>query len=145
MYDFELNKLIIILISLVLVLYIFNYIIRKLLGVETKKWFSYNHINERHKKLDWYVRIAFIILLIFFYFLTLSNTGILNHQYLYLLPGISAFIFLIISELLRAFMEWKYAENKKAYIATIIELCFALCFAISITIWIITTYFSGIV
>ena len=141
MYDFELNKIIVILISLVLVLHIFSYTIRKLLGVDKKKWFSYNYINERHKKLDWYVRIAFIILLIFFYFLTLSNTGILNHQYLYLLPGISAFIFLIISELLRAFMEWKYAENKKAYIATIIELCFA----ISITIWIITTYFSGIV
>ena len=141
MYDFELNKLIVILISLVLVLHIFSYTIRKLLRVERKKWFSYNHINERHKKLDWYLRIAFIILLIFFYFLTSSNTELLNNRYLYLLPGISAFIFLIISELLRAFMEWKYAENKKAYIATIIELCFA----ISITIWIITTYFSGIV
>ena len=145
MYDFELNKLIVILISLVLVLHIFNYTIRKLLGVERKKWFSYNHINERHKKLDWYLRIAFIILIMFLSFLPLYNTELLNHRYWYLLPGISAFIFLIISELLRAFMEWKYAENKKAYIATIIELCFALCFAISITIWIITTYFTGIV
>ena len=141
MYDFELNKIIVILISLVLVLHIFSYTIRKLLGVDKKKWFSYNYINERHKKLDWYLRIAFIILLMFFIFLTSSSTELLKHRFWYLIPGSSAFVFLIISELLRAFMEWKYAENKKAYIATIIELCFA----ISITIWIITTYFTGIV
>ncbi|PIJ98734.1 DUF4181 domain-containing protein [Lysinibacillus sphaericus] len=47
---------------LVLVISIFGFVIRKLLGVERKKWFSYNHLNERHKKLDWSVRIFFISL-----------------------------------------------------------------------------------
>ena len=138
LYDFELNKLIVFFISLVLVLIIFNYTIRKLLGVDRKKWFSYNHINERHKKLDWYLRIAFIIILLFSYFYTVYNTELIT--YWYFNPGLIAIICLIISELLRAFMEWKYVENKKAFIATIIELCFAIC----IIILTITTNFFGI-
>ena len=138
MYDFELNKLIVILISLVLVLHIFNYTIRKLLGVDRKKWFSYNHINERHKKLDWTVRITFLLILFFSYLYTASNMELITHWYFN--PGFLVFIFLIISELLRAFMEWKYVENKKVFIATIIELCFA----ISIIILTIKTNFFGI-
>ena len=124
MYDFEINKLIVLLISLVLVLIIFSYTVRKLLGVDRKKWFSYNHINERHKKLDWTVRITFLITLFFSYIYIFSNIELIT--YWYFNPGSIIFIFLIISELLRAFMEWKYAENKKAFIATIIELCFAI-------------------
>ena len=138
MYGFELNKLIVFLISLFLVLIIFNYTVRKLLGVDRKKWFSYNHINERHKKLDWTVRITFLIILFLSYFYTVSNIELITSWYFN--PGFLVFIFLIISELLRAFMEWKYVENKKVFIATIIELCFA----ISIIILTITTDFFGI-
>ena len=120
MYGFELNKLIVFLISLVLVLIIFNYTVRKLLGVDRKTWFSYNHINERHKKLDWTVRITFLIILFFIYLYTVSNIELITSWYFN--PGFLVFIFLIISELLRAFMEWKYVENKKVFIATIIRL-----------------------
>ena len=137
MIDF-LIKLIIFLTSIVLVLSIFNYTVRKLLGVDRKKWFSYNHINERHKKLDWYVRIVFIISLFFIYLYTVNNIELIT--YWYFNPGILTSIFLIISELLRAFMEWKYTENRRAYIATIIELCFT----ISVVILTITTNFFGI-
>lgn len=138
LYGFELNKLIVFLISLVLVLIIFNYTVRKLLGVDRKTWFSYNHINERHKKLDWTVRITFLIILFFIYLYTVSNIELITSWYFN--PGFLVFIFLIISELLRAFMEWKYVENKKVFIATIIELCFA----ISIIILMIETNFFGI-
>ena len=58
----ELGTLLLFLIVLVLVISIFGFVIRKLLGVERKKWFSYNHLNERHKKLDWSVLIFFISL-----------------------------------------------------------------------------------
>ena len=137
MYDF-LIKLIVFLISIVLVLITFNYTVRKLLGVDRKKWFSYNYINERHKKLDWTVRTVFLIILLFSYFYTVSNIELIIEWYFQ--PAFIVIILIIISELLRAFMEWKYAENKKAYIATILELCFT----ISVVILTITTNFFGI-
>jgi len=36
-------------------------------------------------------------------------------------------VFLVTSEMLRAFMEWTYAENKKDSIATIAEMMFMIC------------------
>ena len=68
MYDFDLKNVLIFFISLALLLIIFNYTVRKLLGVGRKKPFSYHHMNQRHKKLDWSVRIVFIIIVRFFQF-----------------------------------------------------------------------------
>ena len=137
MIDF-LIKLIVFLISIVLVLIIFNYAVRKLLGVDRRKWFSYNHINERHKRLDWSVRIVFVIYLFFVFLYTANNIEVGTPWYFQ--TWFIVIIFLIISELIRAFIEWKYVENKKAFIATFLELCFA----ISIIILTITTNFFGI-
>lgn len=49
-------------------------------------------------------------------------------------------VFLIASELLRAFMEWKYAENKRDFVATIAEMMFM----IGIVFLTITTDFFGL-
>ncbi|WP_425509056.1 DUF4181 domain-containing protein [Virgibacillus doumboii] len=53
--------------TLGLVVFIFNTIIRKILYVERKKMFSDNHINEAHKKIDWFLRISFAISSIVFF------------------------------------------------------------------------------
>lgn len=36
-------------------------VVRGRLGADKKKWFSYNHINEFHKKSDWTIRFVFIV------------------------------------------------------------------------------------
>ncbi|MGE7674388.1 DUF4181 domain-containing protein [Lysinibacillus sp. NPDC094403] len=136
--NIQFGTLMLFLIVLVLVISIFGFIIRKLLGVERKKWFSYNHINERHKKLDWSVRIIFTSLLLISSYYTIYNDTI----------GIPWFfktwfiliVFLVTSEMLRAFMEWKYADNKRDFLATIAELMFM----ISIVFLVITTGFFGL-
>ena len=55
MNDGELGTLLLFLIAWALAISIFEFAVRKLLGVERKKWFSYNHVNDRHKKADWIV------------------------------------------------------------------------------------------
>ena len=37
--------------------------------IEKRRIFSYNHINERNKKIDWTIRITFIVILFFGYLL----------------------------------------------------------------------------
>ncbi|ATP41993.1 hypothetical protein CSE16_19315 [Solibacillus sp. R5-41] len=126
MYEFFPGSLLILLLVLFLVFWIFGIVIRKLLGVEKRKSFSYNHVNDRHKKLDWSVRIIFLILLLFSNYYTIYNKVI--GTYWYIEPWFVLIIFILISELLRAFMEWKYAENKRDFIATIAELLFIITF-----------------
>lgn len=138
MYDFDLKNVLIFFISLALLLIIFNYTVRKLLGVGRKKPFSYHHMNQRHKKLDWSVRIVFIIIVVFIHLSRENNTEVDNPWYFQI--WFITVIFLTVSELLRAFMEWKYAENRKVFLATILELLLV----ISIIILTITTNFFGI-
>ncbi|QPQ31048.1 DUF4181 domain-containing protein [Lysinibacillus sp. JNUCC 51] len=134
--NIQFGTLILFLIVLVLVINIFEFVIRKLLGAERKKWFSYNHINERHKKLDWSLRIIFICLFISSYYMIDNDTfGIPFFKTWFIL-----IVFLITSEMLRAFMEWKYAENKRDFVATIAETMFM----ISIVFLVITTGFFGL-
>lgn len=126
------------LIVLLLIVNTFGFVIRKLLGVERKKWFSYNHINERHKKLDWSVRIIFMSLfLISSYYMINNDTFGIPW---YFETWFILIVFLITSELLRTYMEWKYAENKKDFVATFAEMLFM----ISIVFLTITTDFFGL-
>ncbi|QQP14721.1 DUF4181 domain-containing protein [Lysinibacillus agricola] len=76
--NIELGTLILFLIVLLLIISIFGFIIRKLLGVERKIWFSVNYLNERHKKLDWFVRILFTTLFLIstYYMIYNDNVGI---------------------------------------------------------------------
>ncbi|MEC5424740.1 DUF4181 domain-containing protein [Virgibacillus sp. C22-A2] len=52
-------KLILALTLFALLLIAFNAVMSKWLKVEKKKFFSYNHVNEKHKKVDWIIRITF--------------------------------------------------------------------------------------
>ncbi|WP_370043421.1 DUF4181 domain-containing protein [Lysinibacillus sp. RC79] len=123
---------------LVLVISTFGFVIRKLLGVERKKWFSYNHLNERHKKLDWTVRIIFLsLLLISSYYMIYNDTVGIPW---YFETWFILIIFLITSEMLRAFMEWRYADNKRDFVVTIAEMMFM----ISIVFLTIKTDFFGL-
>lgn len=101
----------------------FEVVMRKYLKVEKRKSFSYNHVNEQHKKIDWTIRISFVIVFTITFFALVRNSNTYNW---YLDPGFLILVFLVISETTRAFMEWKYAENPKTYIFTISQLVFAL-------------------
>lgn len=138
MYEFFPGKLLIFLLFIFLIFWTFSIVIRKLLGVEKMKWIFNPYVNERHKKIDWSVRIPFTILFFISYFDYFNNDFIVTTWYFN--PWLILFTILIVTELLRAFMEWKYAENKKKYIVTIAETLFAG----SVLYLIIRTEFFGI-
>lgn len=131
-------SLFILLLVLFLVIWLFGFVIRKLLGVERMKWFSNPYVNERHKKLDWSVRIPFTILFLISYFYYFNNDTFETAWFFN--PWFILITLLIVAEILRAFMEWKYAENKKKYIVTIAEMLFMG----SVLYLIILTDFFGI-
>jgi len=92
-------------------------ILRKVLKIEKEKkpFFSYNHINDLHRKIDWGIRIISVITIITTNMLVVAEN---YPNYFLLIP-----IFLIIGldYPVRAFFERKYSKNPKQYILTLSE------------------------
>jgi hypothetical protein len=107
-----------------LAIFVFEYSMGKLLQVERGKWFSYNHVNELHGKIDWAIRIAFVIF-IAAAFMYDGYTGKFIPLWPFE-PWSVFFLFLVISESVRAYMEWKYAENPRTYLVTFSTMLFSL-------------------
>ncbi|MGE7978931.1 DUF4181 domain-containing protein [Psychrobacillus sp. NPDC093200] len=104
-----------------LIVFVLNTIVklllRKLLKIEKEKksFFSYNHINELHRKIDWAIRItstiAFIVINILIIIEDYSINLIIN----------ASFFYIVLDYAVRAFFECKYSQNPKQYILTISE------------------------
>ncbi|KHF39347.1 DUF4181 domain-containing protein [Halalkalibacter okhensis] len=109
---------------ILLLLYLFNSIMRKWLKVEKKKFLSYNHVNEQHKKIDWIIRVLTIVVILLGYVITLMRGP--TEMIWFLQPWFILFVFIVVSEMVRAVMERKYAENPNAYKFTISQLIFLL-------------------
>jgi uncharacterized membrane protein YoaK (UPF0700 family) len=113
------------LLAIILLLWVsFNTIMRKWLKVERKKLFSYNHVNEKHKKIDWTIRIITIASILIGFIINISRDS--TDWFWFLQSWVVLFIFIGISETVRAVMERKYAKNPNTYKLTISELLFVI-------------------
>ncbi|WP_404451812.1 DUF4181 domain-containing protein [Virgibacillus necropolis] len=133
-------KLVLILAIILVLLVSFNEVMSKWLKVEKKKlfsFFSYNHVNEKHKKVDWTIRITFIVIIILGYFINSMSNPMESNWFFE--PWFLLFILIVVSETARAIMEWKYAANRNAYILTISQLVFIIILLTSM----FTTNFFG--
>ncbi|TGE31083.1 DUF4181 domain-containing protein [Desulfosporosinus sp. Sb-LF] len=108
---------------LLLLLVSFNAVMRKLLKVEKKKLFSYNHVNEKHSKIDWTIRITSIVLLLIGNFVN-NTRDPMDDSIWFFEPWSIMMVFIVTSEVARVIMECKYAENRNAYKLTISQLVF---------------------
>lgn len=92
--------------------------LRKLFKIEKEKkeFFSYNHINKLHKKIDWLVRWASTLALITILYL------VMYREYPVTLFLIALILLTAIDYSVRAFFEWKYTDNPKQAILTIGEM-----------------------
>lgn len=104
MYGTDWLALLLLLAIVMLLFLLFNAVMRKWLQVEKKKLFSYNHINEKHKKMDWTIRVVFLVVLLLGNFINVTREP----------------------------MEWKYAVNKKDYIFTISQLIFGVLLILTV-------------
>ncbi|MGP4062408.1 DUF4181 domain-containing protein [Halobacillus sp. H74] len=101
-------------------------IIRKRSGADKKKWLSYNHVNEFHEKYDWILRgslvVGFIIGAIFFL-----------GKPLFLL--VISFVFSMIHLGFQSYAEWRFSENRKNYIVSLIEIVLLFIVLIGVLLW----------
>ncbi|MCR8847934.1 DUF4181 domain-containing protein [Rossellomorea sp. SC111] len=122
-----------------LLIFLFNAGMRKILKVKRKKRFSYNHVNDHHKKLDWMIRITFLILIVVAGIYNASNLD-QDGRVWYLEPYMMVFGLVLVSETVRAFFEKRHSENPNDYKFTLSQLAF-----LSITLLLfLTTEFFGI-
>lgn len=106
------------LVILFAVMALVKFTLRKLFKIEKEKteWFSYNHVNKTHKKVDWVVRIlSAIVLIAISYLVIFKEYSII----FYLVPIV---LLLVIDYAVRAFFEWKCSGNPKQAILTIGEM-----------------------
>lgn len=120
------------------ILFLFNAIIRKWLGVEKPKAFSHNHVNAKHSKIDWSIRGVFIVLILIGSFV--NATRLPQDAYWFLQPWVLLFALIAATEIVRAVMEKKYAKHPKAYLFTVFQLGFMLILIVSL----FATNFFGI-
>lgn len=130
-------RLLLILTGFLFSLFLFNAIIRKWLKVERKKIFSYNHVNMKHKKIDWGIRITTVVALFIGYMISITRDPIGMNGFFH--SSFILFSFIIVSETVRAIMEKKYASNPNDYKFTISQLIFIVIFVIILY----TTEFFG--
>lgn len=118
---------IIILLFTILLVGIIPAIFRYKMGADKKKWFSYNHINKLHKKIDWTLRIIYLISIIvsaiFFYTKPLLISIILA-------------VFVLSQIIVQAFIEWKFSENRKNFKVSLIQLGLTLITLVGVFFWI---------
>ena len=112
-----LNFILIVLVTFTLIAAV-RIILRKSFNIEKVKrnFFSYNHINNLHKKLDWMIRITTAIVLIVCLYLIVFGDFSIN---LFL---IALIITSGIEYAISAFFEWRHSENPKESIITISEM-----------------------
>jgi hypothetical protein len=95
-----------------------KFLLRKIFKVEKVKrtFFSYNHINDSHRKVDKWVRTFTVISLIIFAILVINYKDL---SYLYLIGVITL---LTVDYAIRAFFEMKYSKHPKQAILTLAEM-----------------------
>lgn len=121
-------KLIIFVASYLALMFIFRYIMRNYLQVEKKGRVFRKYVNTRHKKIDQLLTGIIIILMIGVYF---YETRIADGMNWFFTTGGVLLVLIIVTEIVRAYMEWKYSENPKEYLLTLSELLFSVVILVS--------------
>ncbi|MEF3355138.1 MULTISPECIES: DUF4181 domain-containing protein [unclassified Paenibacillus] len=98
-------------------------LLRNLLKIEKvkKEFFSFNYINELHRKIDKGLRAFSAIILVI-----LSFVLLIYYEDLIYLILIAVIAFMVLDYMVRAFFEWKYTQYPKQSILTLTEMCLIL-------------------
>ncbi|SDJ09065.1 DUF4181 domain-containing protein [Salimicrobium halophilum] len=101
---------------------LFDTAMRKLLNVEKKSLFPTDYLSDTHRKVEWTLRAIFIVTLLVG--VLIAGTTPSGQVFWLLEPYVLVFLFVLVTQLGRAFMEWKHAENRNDYIFTLSQVAF---------------------
>ncbi|PSL36299.1 uncharacterized protein DUF4181 [Planomicrobium soli] len=105
-----------------------NFLLRKLFKIEKEKknFFSYNHINKLHQKVDWVIRIGSMIANLTLLYLVIFK------DFEIALYFIGLTLLIILDFAVRAAFEWRSSRNPKQAIITVNEMVFLVIALIAI-------------
>ena len=107
----NLIKLLLLFIVVLLLVNAVQFAVRKMFHIEKKKsGFSYDFVNETHKKVDLSLRFAGVMFCAVFIMYSYE------HGYPFTYYTLGLLIYLIILDLENAFFHWKYSYESKQYI-----------------------------
>lgn len=112
------------LIVLFSVMWLLKWVLRKLLNIEKSKreWFSYNHVNKLHGKVNRMIRnITTVVMIGTFYM-------VIFQERTFIWVALALLVSTIVDYFVRAFFEWKYSDHPKQSILTISELVLIVAF-----------------
>jgi hypothetical protein len=112
-------KLALIIVMVSVIISLVKFIIRKVFKIEKVKkgFFSYNYINESHRKIDNWIRNISAVTLGVLIFIQLKYFEDFNYLF-----AIGVILFLVMDYSVRLFFEWKYSAQPKQAILTITEM-----------------------
>lgn len=123
-------KLILLLSGFYFVLYLTEFIARKMLKTEKKKFLSNQYVNDTHLKIEWILKGVLTAGLVVMSYFFLSSKTYMSTWFTYFL--LYQLFTTVVLELFTAYMEKKYAPRKNQYIVTLIVMVVLSCFNLSI-------------
>ena len=107
-----------VILGIVVLISIVNFILRKLLKIEKEKkdFFSYDYINEQHRKIERWVRWSWMLVsLIAFSLILYQEFPVIFYLFLFIAwMATDAFV--------RAYFQWKHSEQPKQAVLTLSEM-----------------------
>ena len=116
-------KLIIFLVVAVIIFFLVNLFLRKLLGIEKRNLLSPGYVNERHEKVEYRLGIIAAVLVA-----VVTISGDFKSIY----PFYATLAAGLLITLYRAYMEKKYSENPKEHLFTLLEFTIAILLVLSL-------------
>ncbi|MCA1054014.1 DUF4181 domain-containing protein [Rossellomorea aquimaris] len=100
-------------------MFLFHRVTSSLLGLEKRKMFEEEFVNEKHRKWDKWIRtIAAIVMVTGFFLVVVFEPS----SRWYFQPYFIISVFYVAIQLLKAYMEWKHQENKRESAYTLMEI-----------------------
>ena len=106
-------------VGLMITIAIINYIVGKIFNVDLNGLFSENYVNNRHKKIDWIIRIIAVPVAIGIYIFSYNVT--FNQSTGLIVASTLMFFSIILNQLTSIYMEKKHLANTNQYKATIVK------------------------
>lgn len=107
-----------VILGIVVLISILNFILRKLLKIEKEKkdFFSYDYINEQHRKIERWVRWSWVLVsLIAFSLILYRELPVIFYLFLFI-------AWIATDAFVRAYFQWKHSEQPKQAILTLSEM-----------------------
>jgi Domain of unknown function (DUF4181) len=112
-------KLLFVIAMYIILVFLFHHVISRYLGLEKRKFFSHEMVNEQHEKGDKLIGDLAVATLVAGFILHVTTD--FDVEYWFLQPYFIIAFFFIARQLWKSYMERKWLESNKEYLYTLME------------------------